>query len=132
MATIECNAYSRNAHIPKRACQASAGYDLFAAETKVFKPWGRALTKLDLSKFIPEGYYGRIVGRSGLANMCGIIVHDGTIDSDYQGVVCVVLFNLSDEEYLVEARNRIAQLIIERSFTPKLFEVSKFVDEKTE
>ena len=49
MATIEFKTYSTNAHIPKRAYQASAGYDLFAAETKVLKPWGRALIKLDLS-----------------------------------------------------------------------------------
>ena len=62
---------------------------------------------------IPEGYYGRIVGWSGITNICGIIVHDGTTDSDYQGVVYVVLFNLSNKEYMVEAGNCIAQLIIE-------------------
>ena len=48
MATIEFKTYSTNAHIPKRAYQASAGYDL-RSETKVLKPWGRALIKLDLS-----------------------------------------------------------------------------------
>ena len=80
---------------------------------------------------IPEGYYGRIVGWSGITNMCGIIVYDGTTDSDYQGVVYVVLFNLSNKEYMVEAGNCIAQLIIERCFTPKFVKVSKFVDKKT-
>ena len=90
MVKIECKTYFSNTHIPKRAYQASAGYDPFAAETKVLKPWSRALIKLDLSMAIPEGYYGRIVGRYGLANMCGIIVHDGTIESDYRGVVCGV------------------------------------------
>ena len=64
--------------------------------------------------------------------MCGIIVHDGTIDSDYWGVVCVVLFNLSNKEYTLEAGNRIAQLIIELCFTPKFVKVSKFMDKKTE
>ena len=63
---------------------------------------------------------------------CGIVVHDGTIDSDYRGVVCVALFNLSHEEHMVEASNRIAQLIIERCFTPKFVEIIKFMDEKTE
>ena len=76
----------------------SAGYDLYAAETKVLKPGGRTLIKLDLNIAIPKSYYRRILGRSGLANTGGIIVHDGTIDSDYRGIVCVVLFNLSDEE----------------------------------
>ena len=106
-----------------------AGYDLFATETKVLKPRGRALIKLDVSMAIPEGYYGRIVGHSGLENMCGIIVHDGTIDSDYRGVVCVVLFNLSDVEYLAEVGNRIAQLIIGLWFTPKFVKVSKFMEQ---
>ena len=56
--------------------------------------------------------------------MRGITVHDGTIDLDYRGVVCVVLVNLSG--------NRMAQLIIERCCTPKFVEVSKFMDKKTE
>ena len=112
-ATIECKTFSSNAHVSKRTYQGSAGYDLFAAETKVLKPWGRALIKLDLGIAIPGGYYGWIVGRSGFANTRGIIVHNGTIDSDYRGVVCVVLFNLSNEKDLVEVGNRIAQLIIE-------------------
>ena len=64
--------------------------------------------------------------------MCGIIVHDGTIDSDYRGVVCVVLFSLSNKEYTLEAGNCIAQLIIEWCFTPKFVKVSKCMDKKTE
>ena len=57
---------------------------------------------------IPKGYYGKIEGGSGLANTHGITVYNGTVDSDYRGKVCVVLFNLSDEEYIVETGNRIA------------------------
>ena len=53
MATIECKTYSSDAHILKRAYRGSAGYDPFAAETKVLKPWGRALIKIDLSIAIP-------------------------------------------------------------------------------
>ena len=70
-------------HIFLRSYQCSAGYILFAEETKFVKPWGRALIRLDLLVAIPEGYYERIVERSVLANMHGIIVHDGVIDSDY-------------------------------------------------
>lgn len=57
VATIECKTYSTNTHIPKRAYQASAGHYLLAAETKVLRPCGRALIKLDLSMAISEGYY---------------------------------------------------------------------------
>ena len=81
---------------------------------------------------IPEGCYGRIVGRSGLANTHGITVHNGTTASDYRGIVCVVLFNLSNEKYVVETGNRIGQLIIERCYTPKFVEVNEFNEEKTE
>ena len=122
MGTIECKTCSGNTHIPKRAYQPSADYDLFAAETTVLKPWGRALIKLNLSMSIPEGYYEQNVGCFALANMCGIIVHDGMIDSDYRGVVCMVLFNLSIEEYMVETGIHTAQLIIERCIMPKFVE----------
>ena len=83
------------------------------------KPWARALIRLDLLIAISEGYYRQIVGCSDLENMCGIIVHDGTIDSDYQYTICVVFFSLSNKEYLVEAGNHITQLIIEHLWRRK-------------
>ena len=54
------------------------------------------------------------------------MVHNGTIDSDYRGNVGVILFNLSNEEYVIERGDRIAQLIIERCYSPKFVEVSEF------
>ena len=60
MATVECKTFSSNAHIPKRAYQGSAGYNLFAGETKVLKPWGRALIKLDLTIAVPQDYMGKL------------------------------------------------------------------------
>ena len=95
MAATECKTYSSNAHISKKAYQGSAGCDLYVTETKVLKPWSKAFIKLDISIDIPEGYYGRIVRPSGLVNTRDIIVHDGTIDSDYRDVAWVVFFNLS-------------------------------------
>ena len=47
---------------------------------------------------LPKGCYGRFVGRSGLAKLSNV-AHGGTIDSDYHGYVCMVLFNLSNREY---------------------------------
>ena len=75
-------------------------------------------------------HYGGIIGHSGLANVHGITACNGTIDSDYRGTVCVILFNLTNEKYVVETGNRIAQLIIERCFTLKFAEVSKFTEDK--
>ena len=94
--SVEFKRYSVNAHAPKRAYPGFAGYDLFAAEIKVLKPWNKELIRHDLFIAIPEGYYGRIVGHSDLANVHGITVHNGMIYSDYQGIVYVALFNLSN------------------------------------
>ena len=102
--------------------QGSAGYDLWAAETKT-------VIRLDLAVAIPEGCYGRIAGQSGLAKR-GIVIHDGTVDSDYPGEVRVVLFNLSNKKYTVRTGNRIAQLIIEQYIAPKFVLVSEVLQKK--
>ena len=112
--STEYKTYSSSAHVPKRAYASSAGFDFWAGETKVLKPWSRELTNLNLFMAIPDRCYGRVLyWFSGLANMHGITVHNGRIDSDYRRNVCVVLFNLSNKEYVVETGSRIAQLIIE-------------------
>lgn len=80
---------------------------------------------------IPKWCYGRIVGRSGLAKL-GIVVHGGTIDSDYHGDVCMVLFNLSDKEYVVRMGNHITQLIIEWNIVPTFVLVNDFTMGETE
>ena len=101
--SIECKTCSSNAHVPKRAYPGSAGYDLWAAETEVLKPWSRELIRLDLIMAFPEVYYGRgLVGCSVLTNVHGISVHNGIIDLHCRGKVCVVLFNLFNEEYVLE------------------------------
>ena len=97
---------------------------------KILKPWSREIISLDLNIAIPEECYGNIVGRSGLVKTCGITVHNGVIDSDYLGIVCMIVFNLFNEEYMV-ANNPIGQLSIDRCYTPKFVEVNEFSKEKT-
>ena len=63
----------------------------------MLKSLSRVLIKTDLLMAILVGYYGRIVGRCGLAIAHGITVNNEMIDLDYQGNVCVVLFDLSIE-----------------------------------
>ena len=81
--SIEYKKSSSGMHVPKRAFPESASSGLWIADRKILKLWSRELVKLELSIAIPKGYYGRIVGRSGLAISQDIIVHNGTIDSDY-------------------------------------------------
>lgn len=68
----------------------------------------------DISIAVPAGTYGRVAPRSGLASKHSIDVGAGVIDADYRGPVKVLMFNLSNTDFKVEAGDRIAQLIVER------------------
>ena len=65
---------------------------------------------------LPKGYEAQVRPRSGLAIKKGISVLNspGTIDADYRGEVCVILVNLSAEEFVIEDGERIAQMVIAR------------------
>ena len=79
-----CDAYAKR---PTNAYVDSAGYDLYAPETKVLRRRERALVTFDLQFVIPKGYYGSIVARSGLANTKSIAVFPGIVDAGYRGIV---------------------------------------------
>ena len=96
---------------PYKAYVDSAGFDLYADETILVLPRNRSLISIGLSMQIPLGYCGKIYSRSGLANEHGIVAFNGIIDPGFSGVVKVLLFNFSDEEYLVQKGTRIAQMI---------------------
>ena len=104
---------SSSAFLPYRATNGAAGYDLTSAEDKLIHKWSRALIKTDLSISFPDGFYGRIAGRSGLA-LKEIDVAGGVIDPDYRGNVGVILVNHSNVPFQVKQGDRIAQLILEK------------------
>ncbi|KAF7313563.1 dUTPase domain-containing protein [Mycena chlorophos] len=114
---------SEKAKLPTRGSPLSAGYDLYSAEKKTIPAHGKALVDTQLSIAVPAGTYGRVAPRSGLASKFMIDTGAGVIDADYRGVVFVLLFNLSDKDFEVEEGDRIAQLIIERIYTPEVLEV---------
>lgn len=87
------------ATLPTRGSPLSAGYDLYAAEKSSIPKRSRALIDLQISIACPEGTYGRIAPRSGLAVKHGINTGAGVIDADYRGPVKVLLFNNSDEDF---------------------------------
>ena len=64
---------------------------------------------------LPEGCYGRIAPRSGLALAHHIDIGGGVIDQDYRGNTCVIVYNLSDTPFVVSRGDRIAQLICEKN-----------------
>ena len=104
-----------NAVIPIRATPGSAGYDLTSVESHIILPGHRAVVSTGLSIAVPEGTYGRVAPRSGLAVRNGLNVGAGVVDSDYRGEVKVVLFNHDiNNTYEVKPGHRIAQLILEK------------------
>ncbi len=112
---IQIKKLSDQAKIPTQGSKYAAGYDLYAAEEVLVNTMGRKLVKTNISISIPEGYYGRIAPRSGLAYKNGIDVLAGVIDSDYRGDIGVILFNSDHNlDFPVNVGDRIAQIIIEK------------------
>ena len=104
--------------LPQYATIQSAGVDLRAnlSEPIVLAPMQRALIPTGLYISLPAGYEAQVRPRSGLAIKKGITVLNspGTIDADYRGEICIILINLSQEEFVVNDGERVAQMVIAR------------------
>lgn len=104
--------------LPSYATPLSAGMDLRANldEPITLRPLQRCLVPTGIFIALPAGFEAQVRPRSGLAVKKGITVLNspGTIDADYRGEVCVVLVNLSQEPFVVEDGERIAQMIVSR------------------
>jgi dUTP pyrophosphatase len=102
--------------IPHYETGASAGMDLRAniAEPVTLAPLARTIIKTGLFMELPVGYEAQVRPRSGLAAKKGITVLNapGTIDADYRGEVGVILVNLSNQAFVIENGERIAQMVI--------------------
>ena len=107
-----------------RGSDGSVGYDLYSNEDAIVPcQAGNALVGTGLAVRIPDGCYGRVAPRSGLAVKHCIDVGAGVIDPDYTGEVKVVLFNRGFDNFEIKKGDRIAQLILERCETPHIKEI---------
>ena len=113
--------------IPAYAKAGDAGADLKASEAGSIAPGARSLVPTGISIALPDGFVGLVHPRSGLAVKHGITVLNtpGTIDSGYRGEVKVILLNTSDEEFVFERGERIAQLVIQRYEKAEFVEVTQ-------
>lgn len=118
-----------NNDLPKYETIGSAGMDVraFLVEPITLKPLERKLIPTGLFFELPLGYEMQVRPRSGLAYKKGITVLNspGTVDADYRGEVGVILVNLSNESFVVETGERVAQLVITKHESPTLVEVSE-------
>jgi len=113
--------------LPQYETALSAGVDLRAhlGDSITIAPLERKLIKTGLFMAIPEGYEAQVRPRSGLALNKGITVLNapGTIDADYRGEIGVILVNLSNEAFVVENGERIAQLVVAKCEQAEFTEV---------
>ena len=114
---LKVNVINQSKHaLPSYQTEHSAGMDLRAnLETPItLKPLQRALVPTGLFIELPEGHEAQIRPRSGLAYKHGVSIVNtpGTIDADYRGEIKVLLVNLSDQDFVVEDGERVAQMVV--------------------
>lgn len=109
--------------LPAYETELSAGMDIRANidEPITLKPLARCLVPTGLYIALPEGFEAQIRPRSGLAIKKGVTVLNtpGTIDADYRGEICIILVNLSADDFVIQDGERVAQMIIARYEQPQ-------------
>lgn len=155
MNNLEIKLLTDKATMPTRN-NLDAGYDIYAAETKILEPQDKALISTDLAVNIPQGYVGLLTSRSGVSSKTHLVIETGKIDAGYQGHMkinikndneadgaeTIFLRDISNEKIFEEERNiykrgtyqinkgdKLAQLVIVPIFTPELQEVTDFSNE---
>ena len=124
---------SENAKLPTRATPCSSGLDLYSPETTIIKSKTKKIIDLEIKCIIPSGYDVQIRSRSGLAynNSIFVLNSPGTIDQDYTGNIKIILFNLSNEDYIINKHDRIAQMIICPIIMPNIEQVESYTTDIT-
>ena len=115
-----------NGFLPIRATAGSSGYDLRAASGGILPAGSKLKVPLDIRLEIEPGFEMQIRTRSGLASKHEIVVLNspGTIDADFRGEVCVILKNLSQEDFTFERGDRVAQAVFAKVETANIHQVS--------
>jgi dUTP pyrophosphatase len=140
--SLQVQLLSPKGRAPTRGSAFAAGYDLYSSEDTTVPARGKAMVSTDISIAVPAGTCtfstlpksykpntlradGRVAPRSGLAAKHSIDTGAGVIDADYRGPVKVILFNFSEVDFAIKEGDRIAQLIMERIYTPDVVVVEK-------
>ena len=115
MLNLRIKKINDNATIPTYGSAAAAGADLYSCEEEIIiQPGETRLIHTGIVMEIPDGYVGLIYARSGIATKRGLAPANkvGVIDSDYRGEIMVALHNHSNSAAKIEAKERIAQIVI--------------------
>ena len=114
----------KEAVLPVRGSPGAAGYDLTSTESHIILPGHRAIVGTGIALELPEGTYGRVAPRPGLAVKNGLQVGAGVVDRDYRGELKVVIFNHDiSNSYTIKPGYRVAQLVLEKIDCPEVEEI---------
>ena len=123
--TVKYFAEREYAKEPYLAIEGAAGYDMFAAEAKTLLPESTDTISLDLRWAIPSGFYGKVFPQSGILKEHFVTIDTGVIDSDFRGIIQVLLINDHHEKTInVRAEGRIAQVAFMEKFNVNFHKVS--------
>lgn len=129
---IKIKKLDAGAVLPTRGSSQAAGYDLYAKSTEdtVIPAHQTVMVGTGIAMELPEGYFGAIFARSGLASKQGLRPANcvGVVDSDYRGEFMIALHNDTDSERVIAGKERIAQMVV-MPYLPVEFEE---VEELTE
>ena len=114
-----------DAQLPQTMRSGDAGIDFYSYKDYELKPGQRVIVETGVIAVVPDGYWGNIRDRGGLAGKHGLHTLAGVMDSNYRGEVQVVIMNLSQEAYKIKKGDRIAQTIIAKHETVELDEVDE-------
>ncbi len=118
------------AHIPQKAHEDDAGFDLYASEDFLLKAHCFGYVPTAISIELPDGFEAQVRPRSGLAAKYGVTVLNapGTIDAGYRGEIKVILINHGNEDFTITAGMRIAQMIISPVLQARFVEASSLAE----
>lgn len=117
-----------NAYMPIRAHKTDAGLDLRCREPAVIEPRSSCVFDTGVHIELPAGTYGKIESKSGLNVNYDVVSCGGVIDEGYTGSICVKLYNMSDEPYIFDRGDKIAQLVIMKCIKPDIEQVNSLED----
>jgi dUTP pyrophosphatase len=107
------------ATLPVRGSKFAAGLDLFSCVEVTLGPGEFKPVKTGVAVAIPDGYYGRVAPRSGLAFKHALDTLAGVVDSDYRGEIVCILINHGPDPVVLHIGDRIAQMVIEAIIRPE-------------
>ena len=110
-----------NSQVPVKQTQQAVGFDLHSSENVEVPPGNTKVIGTGIHLELPENYFGKIEGRSGLASK-GIFPVGGILDSDYRGEIKVILHNTTSEPWKIKKSERMAQLLIHPVVSVNLIE----------